>query len=135
MTATNAKAAEDDSFATIDDANLIEIGWKLCLPAIDAGDIEEGEVESERKSTLPTAEEISARVALYEAVEPFPVLSVSYPDLSVATAYDVQADYVAGLEATGHGAMGLQARLDRRAKTVWGNRGGLRRTIPQYGAG
>lgn len=30
--ATNAKAATDDSYATISDVNLIEPGWKLCLP-------------------------------------------------------------------------------------------------------
>ncbi len=30
--ATNAKAATDSSYATIDDANVIELGWKLCIP-------------------------------------------------------------------------------------------------------
>lgn len=33
--ATNAKAATDDSFASIDDVNIIEPGWKLCVPAAD----------------------------------------------------------------------------------------------------
>jgi simple sugar transport system substrate-binding protein len=31
--ATNAKAATDDSYATIEDVNLIEPGWKLCVPS------------------------------------------------------------------------------------------------------
>ncbi len=30
--ATNAKAASDSSYATIDDPNVIELGWKLCIP-------------------------------------------------------------------------------------------------------
>jgi hypothetical protein len=30
---TNAKHAEDDSFAQIDNVDLIEIGWKLCAPS------------------------------------------------------------------------------------------------------
>jgi multiple sugar transport system substrate-binding protein len=30
--ATNAKAASDDSYATIEDVNIIEPGWKLCIP-------------------------------------------------------------------------------------------------------
>jgi multiple sugar transport system substrate-binding protein len=33
--ATNAKAQADDSYATIEDVNLIEPGWKLCIPAAD----------------------------------------------------------------------------------------------------
>lgn len=33
VTATNAAAAGDTSFAKIADANIIEIGWKLCIPA------------------------------------------------------------------------------------------------------
>jgi peptide/nickel transport system substrate-binding protein len=31
--ATNAKAASDDSYTTISDVNIIEPGWKLCLPS------------------------------------------------------------------------------------------------------
>lgn len=31
--ATNAKSAEDSSFATIENVDIIEIGWKLCLPS------------------------------------------------------------------------------------------------------
>jgi hypothetical protein len=30
--ATNAKAAADNSYATIDNADIIEPGWKLCIP-------------------------------------------------------------------------------------------------------
>ncbi len=31
--ATNAKAKTDDSYATIENVDLIEIGWKLCIPS------------------------------------------------------------------------------------------------------
>lgn len=30
--ATNSVAATDDSYSTIDDPNVIEVGWKLCIP-------------------------------------------------------------------------------------------------------
>ncbi len=32
---TNQKNAVDDTFAIIDDANVLEAGWKLCIPAAD----------------------------------------------------------------------------------------------------
>ncbi len=32
--ATNAKAAVDDSYATIANVDLIEVGWKLCVPSV-----------------------------------------------------------------------------------------------------
>jgi branched-chain amino acid transport system substrate-binding protein len=33
--ATNTKAQEDTSYATIEDVNIIEPGWKLCVPSAD----------------------------------------------------------------------------------------------------
>lgn len=33
--ATNAKAVADDSYSFIDDPNIIEPGWKLCLPSVE----------------------------------------------------------------------------------------------------
>ncbi len=33
--ATNAKAATDDSYATIENVDLIEPGWKLCIPSLE----------------------------------------------------------------------------------------------------
>lgn len=33
VAATNAQAQTDNSFHAIDDPNLIEVGWKLCIPA------------------------------------------------------------------------------------------------------
>jgi len=32
ISATNAKAADDPSYATIDNPNLLTVGWKLCIP-------------------------------------------------------------------------------------------------------
>ena len=32
VTATNAQAAVDRTYATIANANTLEVGWKLCLP-------------------------------------------------------------------------------------------------------
>ena len=33
--ATNAKVASDDSYAQIDNVDIIEIGWKLCIPTAE----------------------------------------------------------------------------------------------------
>ena len=33
--ATNAKAATDDSYATIVNVDLIEPGWKVCIPSVE----------------------------------------------------------------------------------------------------
>src|SRR5688572_675426 len=33
--ATNAMAATDSSYATIEDVNVIEPGWKLCIPSAE----------------------------------------------------------------------------------------------------
>ena len=32
---TNAKAATDSSYATIDNPSIIQPGWKLCIPMVD----------------------------------------------------------------------------------------------------
>src|SRR5512134_2804169 len=34
--ATNAKAQTDSSYATIEDVNVIETGWKLCIPTAES---------------------------------------------------------------------------------------------------
>ncbi|MEM7343166.1 MAG: substrate-binding domain-containing protein, partial [Chloroflexota bacterium] len=47
--ATNAAAADDDSYAAIEDANVIEVGQKLCIPSSDdaSAALEGGAAESE----------------------------------------------------------------------------------------
>ncbi len=49
--ATNAKAAIDDSYAVIDDVNVIEPGWKLCLPPAAA--VEQAVGESAAMAAAP----------------------------------------------------------------------------------
>jgi sugar lactone lactonase YvrE len=64
--ATNAKAAEDDSFAVIDNPDLIEIGQKLWIPnapaedammaeEMTAEDTDEGAMTEEVDASLPTS--------------------------------------------------------------------------------
>lgn len=56
--ATNAKAAIDDSYATIENVDLIEPGWKLCIPnAAEAETILAGAVAAKRGGTLVVAGE------------------------------------------------------------------------------
>ncbi len=38
INATNARAATDHSYARIDDANTLAVGWKLCIPSIGTND-------------------------------------------------------------------------------------------------
>ena len=39
VAATNAAAATDDSFATIESANRLAVGWKLCIPGGNASPV------------------------------------------------------------------------------------------------
>jgi basic membrane protein A len=65
--ATNRKAETDSSYATIADANIIEIGWKLCVPsATDAEAILGVGLEapaSAESIQIPTIEEGKTNVA------------------------------------------------------------------------
>lgn len=65
--ATNAKAAVDDSYATIIDANIIEPGWKLCIPTAEyaQGVLGVGveEVASAETIQIPAIEEGKTNVA------------------------------------------------------------------------
>ncbi|MCB0154190.1 MAG: SMP-30/gluconolactonase/LRE family protein, partial [Anaerolineae bacterium] len=66
--ATNARAAEDDSFAIIDNPDLIEIGQKLWIPATAEGemamsneaegDMAEGDMAAEESSEAMMAEDV-----------------------------------------------------------------------------
>src|SRR5262245_6208408 len=51
--ATNAKAATDNSYATIANVDVIEPGWKLCIPSAE----EAGTLLEAAKGTGPVAQE------------------------------------------------------------------------------
>lgn len=51
--ATQAKAAEDDSFATIPDPNVIEVGWKLWIPDEAEASVMLQEFAAERTAASP----------------------------------------------------------------------------------
>jgi uncharacterized lipoprotein YbaY len=57
--ATNAAAKTDSSFATIADPNVLEVGWKLCIPAKAGG-----------TTTAPAANLGGAAAGLYTKTEP-----------------------------------------------------------------
>jgi basic membrane protein A len=66
--ATNAKAASDTSYATIEDANLIEPGWKLCIPSQEyaasiLGVSEEAPAEAGGEIQIPAIEQGKTNVA------------------------------------------------------------------------
>lgn len=44
--ATNAMAATDDSYAQIDNVDVIEVGWKLCIPSAETAQATLGEAAS-----------------------------------------------------------------------------------------
>src|SRR5262245_5886193 len=51
--ATNAKAATDDSYATIADPNIIEPGWKLCVPRAEAAQATMAETGAAAAASAP----------------------------------------------------------------------------------
>lgn len=53
--ATNAKSASDPSYAPIANVNVIEVGWKLCVPATDAAQTILERPEEVLKSTAALA--------------------------------------------------------------------------------
>jgi multiple sugar transport system substrate-binding protein len=56
--ATNAMAAKDGSYATITDPNVIEVGWKLCIPSTGDAEALVGEyVSAAEASAMSTGEE------------------------------------------------------------------------------
>lgn len=55
---TNAKQTEDDSFALIENVDLIEIGWKLCVPsAASAQAILDAQLQTPDVTTTPSEAE------------------------------------------------------------------------------
>jgi len=67
--ATNAKAAVDSSYATVDDVNVIEPGWKLCIPSATYAESvlglapETAEAADVDSIQMPTIEEGKTNVA------------------------------------------------------------------------
>ncbi len=65
--ATNAKAGTDDSYAKIEDVNIIEPGWKLCIPTAEYAQTVLGigvePVAEPEAAQLPTIEEGKTNVA------------------------------------------------------------------------
>lgn len=89
MEATNAKAATDSSFATIADADLIEPGWKLCIPSVaDAEVLLGGETLNAADLQAGTM-----RIGLQPIVQTDPALISSDGEVAVANnVYDYLVD-------------------------------------------
>src|SRR5688572_17537824 len=60
--ATNAKAATDDSYATIEDVNVIEPGWKLCIPSAEVAQASVGATAAQSTSDPATGAADAAAV-------------------------------------------------------------------------
>jgi len=56
--ATNQMAASDDSYATIDDVDIIEAGWKLCIPAAEQVEAVLGETAAAEAEALANVPQI-----------------------------------------------------------------------------
>lgn len=79
--ATNAKAATDDSYATIEDPNVIEPGWKLCIP--DAATAQ-ASLGTDRAAVAATAGQRGGTITVgttddIVSFDAFSLLFVSYP--------------------------------------------------------
>ena len=67
--ATNQKNAVDDTFANITNPDLIEIGWKLCVPdAETAQDQLTAEADGDEEATEPDRGDILAEIEVAEAI-------------------------------------------------------------------
>ena len=66
--ATNAKAATDPSYATIENVNVIEPGWKLCIPSAE---VAEASVGAAVQSTSDPATGAADEAAVAEAAAAF----------------------------------------------------------------
>jgi tungstate transport system substrate-binding protein len=60
--ATNAKQAEDATFALIENADVIEIGWKLCIPSPEAAQVMLNPALSESKVVVSPVEPTGQKV-------------------------------------------------------------------------
>ena len=81
VAATNAAAAIDDSYATIDNPNLVNVGWKLCIP-VQTGT---STTVEEQPSTTPA----------------LPAVAVSVDETPVIDGEQLTIDYLRGLEYPG----------------------------------
>jgi len=62
VNATNAKAAMDSSYATINNANVIQPGWKLCIPGHSAAPATPSDEAGTTPDTSAGSENASANV-------------------------------------------------------------------------
>jgi len=87
--ATNAKAATDSSFATIDNPDLIEPGWKLCIPSVSDAEVMLGG-ETLNAAALQAG---TMRIGLQPIVQTDPALISSDGEVAVANnVYDYLVD-------------------------------------------
>ena len=109
--ATNVMSQADDSFAKIEDPDLIEIGWKLCLP--EAPDMAADGLEAEAKAMAVASylDEVATYVDLHQTLQPVPLLTAQVPDLSYDEAYTFQEQYTKALQNNGQEQIGYKLGL------------------------
>ena len=71
--ATNQMAASDDSYATIADVNVIEPGWKLCVPSAEQAETIFGELAAAEAEALATVSQVlkAGKVGNLRSLEPY----------------------------------------------------------------
>ncbi len=103
VAATNARAAEDSSYATIADAGRIQVGWKLCIPGDAASTL------TTTPATAPTASPIPAATAATAAAASAPIDNSegSAPndqveeEVPIVDGAQLTIDYLRGLDYAG----------------------------------
>lgn len=93
--ATNAKNTEDDTFALIENVDIIEVGWKLCAPsAADAEVILNRSLEAPEitvSAAKPTGQEVGTLVlATTTSTDNSGLLNAILPDFEQRYAADVE---------------------------------------------
>ncbi|MFN8453809.1 MAG: substrate-binding domain-containing protein [Anaerolineae bacterium] len=93
--ATNSKKAEDSTFAKIDDLDVIEVGWKLCIPsAADAETLLKRSLEAPAVTVSPaqpTGQQVGRLVlATTTSTQDSGLLDVILPDFETRYGADVE---------------------------------------------
>jgi tungstate transport system substrate-binding protein len=96
--ATNAKSAEDASFATIENVDVIEVGWKLCIPSAADAEIILNRPLTAPDVTVSPAEPTGVEVgrlvlATTTSTENSGLLAEILPDFE--TRYDAEVEVIA----------------------------------------
>jgi len=119
--ATNVHHEVDKTFAYIENPDVIEVGWQLCIPATtdltitqetpSTTETSAEENQAETTMVIVSPDEVANYVSLYQAVQPLPLLSTQHANLSYDQAYAFQQAFIDALTESGEAPIGYKLGL------------------------